>query len=591
MLSTNRIKQGFLNCTIVLLWALAAPAEAWSQDSPAFSPEDVIAGELEQTLQSLARLNGEKPANLVPLLAFYQNREYRPVWCSAAGVSPVAQRWLSILGSVEREGMSGLLLRRAEIQRQLNAEGPAELADLDLMLTDSFFQYARYMGRGQLDSSLADPYWHIPKPQIKPVALLEGLVQSGRFDDAVDTLSPRQRDYRKLREALIRYQTLHQSGGWPVVQPDGPQLEPGDSSEEIPALRQQLWLVGDLAQHKTQGYRYDRPLERAVIRFQQRHGLRGDGVIGKRTRAALAVPVEQRIEQIRLNLERWRWLPRELGSRYIIVNSAAFELQVHDEGDVPLSMRVVVGKKRHPTPVFTAKMRYLIVNPYWHVPTKVAVRDLIPKQVMDPDYFSSRSIRVLADWQPAAIELASDQIDWQAYLGGEYLPYKLRQDPGPGNALGRIKFMLPNRFSIYLHDTPGRHLFDKPVRTFSAGCVRLDKPMALANYVLGGKNQSSAQEVLESLIAQNETVSIPLPDPIPVYLLYQTAWVGADGRLQFRNDVYGHDARLTAALQQLIAPDRGSGYAVNLSAEIPVDLQRQPDPHSEKFKPVKTLVN
>jgi murein L,D-transpeptidase YcbB/YkuD len=443
-----------------------------------------------------------------------------------------------------------------------------ELAELDLMLTDSFFQYTRKMGRGQLDSSLADPGWHIPQPEIKPAVLLEKIVQSGHFDDAVGALLPGHTDYRKLRAALIRYTDIRKSGGWPELQPGGRKLEPGDASEDIQKLRRQLWMVGDLAQDDVPGYVYDAALERAVIRFQQRHGLPGDGIIGKRTRAALAVPVDQRIEQIRLNLERWRWLPRDLGPRYITVNTAAFELQVHDQDTVPLSMRVIVGRKRHPTPVFTEKMSYLIVNPYWHVPTRVAIRDLIPKQLSDPGFFQSRNIRVLSGWQPGAVEVDPDQVDWQAYLNGRYFPYKLRQDPGPGNALGRIKFMLPNRFSIYLHDTPGRHLFNKPVRTFSAGCVRVEKPMALANWVLGLK-QPSAQALLEALIAEEEKWTIPVPDPIPVYMLYQTAWVDEGGNLQFRNDIYGHDRRLATALHSEIAPERGDTYAGNLSVKAP----------------------
>jgi murein L,D-transpeptidase YcbB/YkuD len=227
-------------------------------------------------------------------------------------------------------------------------------------------------------------------------------------------------------------------------------------------------------------------------------------------------------------------------------------------------MRVIVGKTRQPTPVFTEKMRYLIVNPYWNVPTTVAIRDLIPKQLSNPDFFQSRSIRVLSGWQPGAVEVDPDQVNWQDYLIGDYLPYKLRQDPGPQNALGRIKFMLPNRFSIYLHDTPGRQLFNKPVRTFSAGCVRVEKPMALANYVLGTQ-QPSAQALLEEVIDLEETRTLSLPDPIQVYLLYQTAWVGEGGTLQFRNDIYGHDRRLAAALSQAIAPEKGDIYAGNLS--------------------------
>ena len=571
MLSTKRNKHGISICVLVLWCALAALVHARVEAPGGLSTGDAIASELEQTLQSLTRVSGDGPVNLAALLTFYQGRDYRPVWCSADGLSSEAQRWLSVLGRVEQEGMSGLLMQRAEIRQRLDAAGPMELAELDLMLSDSFFQYVRKLGRGQLDSALADPDWHIPQPEIKPLVLLERVARSGQIEDAAAALLPTHPAYRKLRDALARYLLIQRSGGWPVLQPGGRTLEPGDSSEDIQRLRRQLWLAGDLAQVDALGQVYDAALERAVMRFQQRHGLLGDGVIGKRTRAALAVSVDQRIEQIRLNLERWRWLPRDLGPRYISVNSAAFELQVHDQGTVPLSMRVIVGKTRHPTPVFMEKMRYLIVNPYWHVPTRVAVRDLIPKQLSDPGFFQSRSIRVLSGWQSDAVEVDPDQVEWQAYLGGRYLPYKLRQDPGPANALGRIKFMLPNRFSIYLHDTPGRRLFNKPVRTFSAGCVRVEKPMALANYVLG-LQQPSAQARLETLISQEEKQIIPLPDPIPVYLLYHTAWVAEGETLQFRDDIYGHDRRLAEALRREVAPQRGNRGAQNLPVKASLGL-------------------
>lgn len=569
MLFRSGIKLGLRVCALMLMSAMPVSTHGLAEVPAQFSADDTIAGELERALWSLTSISGEKPVNLGPLLAFYQKRDYRPVWCDANGLSSTAARdWLSILGRAEGEGMNGLLMHRDAIRQRLDAEGPVELAELDLMLTDSFFQYARRMGQGQLDSAVVDPDWHIAQPEIKPAALLERLVSSGRVAEAAAALLPRHAEYRKLRQALARYLAIQESGGWPLLKRSGRRLEPGDSSLDIHTLRQQLWLMGELAEDAAQGYVYDAALERAVMRFQRRHGLRGDGIIGEHTRAALAVPVEQRIEQIRLNLERWRWLPRELGSRYITVNTAAFELRVHDQDAVPLSMRVIVGKTAHPTPVFTEKMRYLIVNPYWHVPSRVAIRDLIPRQLGQPDFFRSRAIRVLSGWQPDAVEVDPQKVDWRSFLDGRYLPYKLIQDPGPGNALGRIKFMLPNVHSIYLHDTPAKHLFEKPVRTYSAGCIRVEKPMALARYVLG-LERSAAPSMLEALLEQQDTRTIVLQEPIPVYVWYQTAWVDEAGTLQFRDDIYGHDERLAAALSRELAPERGGNYAGDLTVQLP----------------------
>jgi len=313
-------------------------------------------------------------------------------------------------------------------------------------------------------------------------------------------------------------------------------------------------------------------LEQAVRRFQTRHGLQVDGVVGKKTRAAMAVPVEQRIHQIRLNLERWHWVPRDLGNRYILINTAAFELEAYDNDEVSLAMRVIVGKEERPTPVFTENMRYLIVNPYWNVPNKLATHDLIPAQLNDPDYFHRKDIRIFAGWQAGAEEVDPALIDWQAYLGVRYLPYKLQQAPGPANSLGRIKFMLPNAHSVYLHDTPARHLFEKPVRAFSSGCVRVENPLQLADYVLASRSGGSARPDIESIIASGETRTLSLPESIPVYFLYQTAWTDSLGQVHFRDDIYRRDVLLAAALAVTVDDTPLPSIVKNMSQTRSVSL-------------------
>ncbi len=369
--------------------------------------------------------------------------------------------------------------------------------------------------------------------------------------------------YHSLRTMLDRYLVLRDAGGWPVLSSAGPTLDVGVDSTEIQVIREILWRARDLAENARGDTRYDGALQRAVQRFQLRHGLTIDGIVGPRTRQALSVDVDARIKQIQLNLERTRQLPRDLGERYIWINTAAFELDVHEGDRVPLSMRVIVGKQKRQTPVFTENLRYLVVNPYWHVPTKLAKRDLIPALLHNPDYFMRRGIRVLSGWQDDATELDPLAIDWREYSGSRYLPYKLRQDPGPDNSLGRIKFMLPNRYSVYLHDTPGKHLFERSVRTFSSGCVRIEKPLELARYVIGGEDIESEQ--LEAIIDTGQHQVISLPEPIPVYMVYQTAWVDSDGNAQFRDDIYGRDPALAALMRQNLSLVGDPTYAGKLS--------------------------
>jgi len=389
----------------------------------------------------------------------------------------------------------------------------------------------------------------------------------GTGSASVETFdSERRVSNQALGSMLERYLRLRDAGGWPAFSAAGSTLGMGDASTEIPALRDILWRTSDLAENARGSSRYDGELQRAVQRFQQRHGLATDGIVGPRTRQALSVDVDARIKQIRLNLERSRRLPRDLGERYIWINTAAFELDVHEGDRVPLSMRVIVGKEKRQTPAFTESMRYLVVNPYWHVPTKLAKRDLIPALLRNPDYFTQRGIRVLSGWRDDATELDPLAIDWREYSGGRYLPYKLRQDPGPSNPLGRIKFMLPNRYSVYLHDTPGKHLFERPVRAFSSGCVRLEKPLELARYVMGSEGSGGISgKQLEAVIGTGHNQTVSLPEPIPVYMVYQTAWVDADGNAQFRNDIYGRDPALAALMRRKWSPGGDPKHAGKLS--------------------------
>ncbi len=281
--------------------------------------------------------------------------------------------------------------------------------------------------------------------------------------------------------------------------------------------------------------------------FQARHGLAADGVVGAKTLAALNVPVAERMEQIELNLERWRWLPRDLGSRLVVVNIAGFELAAVDEDGRSLEMRVAVGRSYRRTPVFSDEIRYLVFNPSWEVPATLAVRDKLPEIRQDPGYLEQQGFVVLRGWGEDQREVDPDEVDW-ASLGPGNFPYRLRQSPGPLNALGRVKFMFPNRFNVYLHDTPDREVFARSERDVSSGCIRLEKPMELAEWLLAGSARWDRQMIDRVVAAGDETVA-SLERPVPVHLLYWTAWADDAGVVQFRRDIYGRDAALGAVLE------------------------------------------
>jgi murein L,D-transpeptidase YcbB/YkuD len=327
-------------------------------------------------------------------------------------------------------------------------------------------------------------------------------------------------------------------------------MELGDKGERVILLGARLAAEGyELHGSTADAGRFDQPLDRAVRLFQERHGLEVDGIVGRNTLAELNVSAADRASQIMVNMERWRWLPRELGERHLVVNIANFEMQVFEAGDRVMQMRAIVGRRYRRTPVFSDVMTYLVINPYWNVPNSIAVKDKLPILKQDPGYLRQNNIRVLAGWGAEAEEIDGDSIAWEDFSEEDF-PYRLRQDPGPANALGRIKFMFPNKFNVYLHDTPARELFNQTVRTFSSGCIRIEQPLELAEYLLRADPAWSRPAILAA-IDRGVEQTVRLPEPIRVYLLYCTAWVDVDGSVQFRRDIYERDEAVARALSDL----------------------------------------
>ena len=314
-------------------------------------------------------------------------------------------------------------------------------------------------------------------------------------------------------------------------------------------LRRRLAATGELpAGVDTNGELFDLPVADALRRFQSRHGLDADAIAGRRTTTALNVTALQRVQQIEANLERRRWLPRDLGPRRLLVNIADFRLELIEAGKPSLAMRIIVGRQARRTPFFTGEITSILFNPTWTVPEKIAVEDKLPLILDDPDYLAEFGFKVFAPSSKGWREIDPAEVDWTR-LSKTWFPYRLRQEPGPKNALGRIKFQIPNRYDIYLHDTPAHELFARTERTFSSGCIRVERARDLAERLLA-EDSTWSRARIEATIAAGATVSVRLPAPLPVFLFYWTAWVDSEGTLQLREDVYGRDSALIEALAQ-----------------------------------------
>lgn len=503
---------------------------------------------------------------------FYKRRAFRPAWMDGNTPSPLADALVAAVKQADGEGLDPRNYHLERLEAML-AEAwrqplrPAMLANLDILLTDAYILYASHLLAGQVSPEAIGTEWYLRRPDADLKAILQKALKSGSIEESLNSLLPADPGYGRLKEALRHYREIRTSGGWPAIS-EGPVLRLGDTGPRVTELRARLTAGGDVVSGLAEGKgAFDEEVEQAVIRFQQSHGLDADGAVGEQTLAALNVPAEEREKQILVNLERLRWLPSDLGNRHILVNVAGFSLHVIEGGETLMGMRAIVGRPYRQTPSFSGKLTHLVFSPYWHIPHSIAVKDLLPKIQKDRRFLAREKIRVFRGRGKAERQINPSKIKWQQ-LSENNFPYHLRQDPGPHNSLGRVKFMLPNNFNVYIHDTPSRELFNKAVRGFSSGCIRIDSPVELAEYLLRDDPSWTAETILEAM-EQPQERTVRLPRPIPVHFLYMTAWVDAEGVLQFRDDIYSRDALVAAAL---MAPPP-SRKLVSHGASLPVTNQ------------------
>jgi L,D-transpeptidase YcbB len=485
-----------------------------------------------------------------PLLSqFYAERGFRPAWSDDYGLSPDVEDFLEVIRSAYREGLNPQDYHLNKIEAVLSdlyasqiGLGPydvVKLADLDLILTQAFFLYASHLVDGRVDHQNIYPDWVVNERSADLVAVLNEAIESKEMQKTLADLAPPYPNYARLREKLMKYQIIAESGGWFHV-PDGPKLLKGSRSKRVALLRQRLIVSGDLASMAEKDPNiFDRDVEMAVRKFQKRHGLKDDGRVGKSTLKDINVPIETRIRQIALNMDRLRWLSDDMGRNYIFVNIADFSLEVMEDEQPVMAMRIIAGKDEQRSCVLSAKMTYLELNPFWRVPDSIATKEILPQIKKDPGYLAKKNIKVFKDWSDNAKEIDPMLVNWSRVRASN-LGYKFRQEPGPLNPLGRIKFIFPNECEIYLHDTPARHLFGRARRDFSHGCIRVEKPVELATYLLRNKETWIQKKILAE-IKKGKRQVVMLPEPVNVHIFYGTVWVDREGVLQFRNDIYRAD--------------------------------------------------
>ena len=539
---------------LILAIVFFAPGSVSSERSPSVQAHYSELGLLikKNVAPSKKVIRGERIYSAVLVESFYKGREYQPAWSQDGRLTQMEK----LITAVEEAYGDGLtpdhyhlsLLKSLVGRTKKDVSDPVLMADLDILLTDAFLTLGCHLSAGCVNPVTIEAEWFAKRGNVDVASVLEQAVRKKQIREALIKLRPEQGSYAKLRQALARYRELLLKGEWPRIS-SGPFLKKDVRSERVVELRKRLAASGDLDVGKAGGGDlFDDNMGQAVTLFQKRHGLKTDGVVGPGTLAALNVPLKHRIRQIELNLERLRWILGNPEQREIIVNIANFELNVIENGKSVLSMKVVVGKPFRQTPVFTAQMTHLIINPSWNVPDSIARKEILSKIRKDPHYLAEQKMMVLREQGFREYEINPETIDWSQITANK-LSYKFRQEPGPLNPLGQIKFMFPNRFDVYLHDTPSKRLFSENVRTFSHGCTRIERPIELAEYLLRNAPGWSREKLL-STIEEGTEQKVLIPHPLNVHFLYLTAWVDEGDSLQFRDDIYKRDPLLDNALRK-----------------------------------------
>jgi murein L,D-transpeptidase YcbB/YkuD len=518
--------------------------------TPAAASEDPGQLFVQQRLEQLhfgeeRTIGGETIYAAGLLLDLYRKNRFQPLWTDRRNLT---QLLTAIAGSAE-EGLIPDDYHLQAISRYGHeletAPSRAKLLEYDLLLSDALMLLAQHKRHGKVNPREVEERLNLDSPAPRPSLMDTFLtaLRTATVRKALDELEPAHPAYASLKRALSRYRKIAGSGGWQPV-PPGPSLKPGMRHERVQALRARLAVTGDLTWESAHPLFYDEVLAGAVRAFQTRHHLEADGIAGKATLAAMNIPVAGRISQIRVNLERARWVMHDMPDSSIVIDIAGFNLQYYHQNRLVWKTRVMVGEPFNQTPVFRSAITYLVLNPTWTIPPDILKNETVPRILTEKDYLAKQRLRVLT---ASGEEVNPATVPWGQYLG-KRPPYTLRQDAGPDNALGLIKFIFPNPYHVYLHDTPSKSLFDKARRAFSHGCIRVQHPLDLGKMLIANDpgNPTSAAR-FDQILASGKTSTIFLKEPLPIFLMYLTA-NAENGQVQFMPDLYQRDQGILDAL-------------------------------------------
>ena len=535
-----------------LNWLMIGLALMASACGPVLADENVSQA-IRERIEQL-RETGQVTIDGAPLAAvslipeIYERRGFQPAWTRPRQIGSLVE----VVDDSYAQGLDISDYHADQIRAvyQLISSGqdiaPQRRADIDLLLTDSLIRLGYHLRFGKVNPEELDPDWNFRRAlgDADPATIVQRAIDSTSLTEFIDQVLPRGFVYHRLRTALAQYSQIQVAGGWPMVD-DGPLLKVGMTDDRLPVLIERLQASGDLAETYVPVVpdRYDESVAQAVKRFQRRHRLVADGVVGSGTLAALNVPVEDRIDQIRVNLERARWVFDDIEDEFIVVNIAAYRVYLVRNREIVWSARAQVGKPFRKTPVFKSKLKYVVFNPTWTVPPGILAKDILPKAKRDPAYLQTKNIDI-RDKGGAIVD--PDSIDWKT-VSARGFPYQLVQRPGPTNALGRVKFIFPNEYFVFMHDTPSKALFDRTERAFSSGCIRVQSPFDLATVLLEDKGWD--RDKVDASLASQKTETVFLSRPMTVALMYFTVVVDDDGNVNFHKDIYGRDQAVSDGLK------------------------------------------
>lgn len=468
----------------------------------------------------------------------YVTNAFEPLWTNAERIAELRTLLLeSASHGLQPDDYHLQLIDQLLSQTQSSA-GPGSRAGLDLLLTDGLMLYAYHRRLGKIKAQDIDPDINFKREALSEYSSPQAVrkaISSDNLAGLIEKIAPSAAYYEMLQRQLLRYRMLAAQGGWSQV-PPGSTLRAMDRDVRVTALRERLQIEGSLATAESADPEYfDTELEQAVRDFQQLHGLQRDGVVGKQTMSVMNMPVSARVDQLRLSLERLRWVSQEVSDTFVVVNIAGFRLSYVRQREVIWSTRVMVGTPYRKTPIFQGDITYIEFNPTWTIPPTILREDTLPKIKQDPTYLVSRNISVI-DSSGQKLDPAS--IDWTAYR--RTIPYTLRQEAGPNNTLGKMKFIFPNKHMVYLHDTPHQSLFNHPDRAFSSGCIRVENALTLAEMILEDSSDFTL-DGLPAILASSKTRRVVLAKPMPILILYLTAALDEAGNARFYRDVYQRD--------------------------------------------------